>query len=139
VSTAEEPRQSWLSRRLAIRVLGWLCAAPLPFLFASMVDRHARLAREPRRLEIPPPPVDGVTFVDEVVVCRVAGTTRVFSARCTHLGCRLTEARGEVIVCPCHGSRFRLDGSVEAGPASRPLERLPFSADPRSGALIVHV
>jgi nitrite reductase/ring-hydroxylating ferredoxin subunit len=139
VSDSGEPRQPWASRRTIVRTLSWLCAAPVPFLFASMIDRHARLARAPRRVEIPAPSADGVLFTDEVVVCTSAGTTKLFSSRCTHLGCRLGDVRNDLLVCPCHGSRFRLDGSVAAGPASRALESLPFTVDPRSGALIVHV
>jgi cytochrome b6-f complex iron-sulfur subunit len=44
------------------------------------------------------------------------------SAVCTHLGC-LTRPTptGDGFFCPCHGSRFALDGSVLAGPAPRPL------------------
>jgi len=44
------------------------------------------------------------------------------SAVCTHLGC-LTRpnAREDGFFCPCHGSRFALDGTVLKGPAPRPL------------------
>ena len=43
--------------------------------------------------------------------------------RCSHRGCSLSDGEidGELVVCGCHGSRFRLeDGSVERGPASAP-------------------
>jgi len=43
--------------------------------------------------------------------------------RCSHRGCALSggEIDGEVVVCPCHGSRFRLrDGAIERGPATAP-------------------
>ena len=43
--------------------------------------------------------------------------------RCSHRGCPLSDGEidGEVVVCTCHGSRFRLrDGSVEQGPATAP-------------------
>lgn len=46
------------------------------------------------------------------------------SATCTHLGCivRFNDAE-RAWECPCHGSRFGIDGSVLQGPANRPLER----------------
>jgi len=54
------------------------------------------------------------------------------SAVCTHLGC-ITRYRPDenVIACPCHGSRFSLDGDVLAGPAPRPLPWLQVSLSPK--------
>ena len=52
------------------------------------------------------------------------GVAHGVSLRCTHLGCLLHfNAAERSWDCPCHGSRFDIDGSVLAGPASEPLER----------------
>jgi glycine/D-amino acid oxidase-like deaminating enzyme/nitrite reductase/ring-hydroxylating ferredoxin subunit len=46
------------------------------------------------------------------------------SLRCTHLGCLLRFNAAETSWdCPCHGSRFDVDGAVLEGPAVRPLAR----------------
>jgi glycine/D-amino acid oxidase-like deaminating enzyme/nitrite reductase/ring-hydroxylating ferredoxin subunit len=52
------------------------------------------------------------------------GTTHAVSLRCTHMGCLVRfNAAERSWDCPCHGSRFAVDGSVLEGPAVRPLER----------------
>jgi cytochrome b6-f complex iron-sulfur subunit len=45
------------------------------------------------------------------------------SLECTHLGC-MVEARNFGFECPCHGSRFDLDGVMLKGPAARNLRKL---------------
>jgi Rieske Fe-S protein len=53
-----------------------------------------------------------------------AGTLHAVSLRCTHLGCLLRFNGAERSWdCPCHGSRFDVDGAVLEGPAVHPLER----------------
>jgi Rieske Fe-S protein len=53
------------------------------------------------------------------------------SARCTHLGCIVAFNDAETAwECPCHGSRFGVDGSVLQGPANRALERKELPATP---------
>jgi nitrite reductase/ring-hydroxylating ferredoxin subunit/uncharacterized membrane protein len=67
--------------------------------------------------------VDGVP----VLLSRVTDRVVAIFDRCTHRGGPLHEGRidGDCVVCPWHGSRFRLvDGEVERGPAQTPQPRL---------------
>jgi glycine/D-amino acid oxidase-like deaminating enzyme/nitrite reductase/ring-hydroxylating ferredoxin subunit len=52
------------------------------------------------------------------------GRLHAVSLRCTHLGCLLRfNAAERSWDCPCHGSRFDVDGEVLEGPAVSPLEQ----------------
>ncbi|ANZ24273.1 (2Fe-2S)-binding protein [Rhodococcus sp. WB1] len=66
----------------------------------------------------------GRIFPDQKVVVTqpAAGEVLAFSAICTHQGCTVAAVQDGTINCPCHGSRFNLDGTVANGPAARPLE-----------------
>jgi len=48
---------------------------------------------------------------------------KAISLACTHLGC-MVEQRNFGYECPCHGSRYTLDGKVVKGPASSNLPQL---------------
>jgi Rieske Fe-S protein len=51
-----------------------------------------------------------------------SGKLYVKSAVCTHLGCEVSFNSAEKSWdCPCHGSRFGIDGQVLHGPANTPL------------------
>jgi cytochrome b6-f complex iron-sulfur subunit len=44
------------------------------------------------------------------------------NSTCTHKGCTVEWKKdAKELVCPCHGSQFKGDGSVAKGPASKPL------------------
>ncbi len=42
---------------------------------------------------------------------------------CTHEGCTITGADGDIYVCPCHGSRYSRSGQVVNGPATSSLRK----------------
>jgi Rieske Fe-S protein len=68
-------------------------------------------------------PVGSGVIVGEVVVTQpTAGVFKGFSAKCTHKGCMVDKVADGTIDCPCHGSKFNLDGTVAKGPADKPLE-----------------
>ncbi|MEH1168790.1 Rieske (2Fe-2S) protein [Micromonospora sp. CPCC 205539] len=50
------------------------------------------------------------------------GQFKGFSPICTHQNCPVSKVDGGTINCTCHGSKFSIeDGSVKAGPATKPL------------------
>lgn len=70
-------------------------------------------------------PVGGALLVEAggqklLLVQETAGTVTALSAICTHQGCTVQPAEGE-LDCPCHGSTFQLDGTPVSGPAKEPL------------------
>jgi Rieske Fe-S protein len=67
-------------------------------------------------------PVGSGVIVGEVVVTQPsAGVFKGLSAKCTHKGCTVDKVADGTIDCPCHGSKFNLDGTVAKGPAQEPL------------------
>lgn len=69
-------------------------------------------------------PADSVTLDPEnaIYIVRAPEGFYALAAVCTHLGC-LTAWKPDsgIIACPCHGSKFRRDGTKIEGPAPRPL------------------
>ena len=58
-----------------------------------------------------------------LVVHRSNGSLTATSAICTHLGCDVDYDKNSTsLLCPCHGSKFGLDGKNIKGPASKPLK-----------------
>lgn len=92
----------------------------------SMTERVApRGAKAPEDLE----PGEGTVIrrgVSPVAVHRdEGGRLRAVSAVCSHLGCVVHFNDAERSWdCPCHGSRFDLDGAVLNGPATEPLDQV---------------
>jgi Rieske Fe-S protein len=65
-----------------------------------------------------------------IMIVNQEGRFSAFSLKCTHLGCSVgwNEA-ARSFDCPCHGSRFAIDGTVMEGPAKRPLTAFAVQAD----------
>ncbi len=111
-------------RAAAVALGGGVLAA-----FRSLAYRATALQPRSKRITVAAELTQDVTFADGAIVCRTHDGIRALSARCTHLGCTITHQADGLLVCPCHGSRFHLDGTVAAGPSVRALEPLPHSTD----------
>lgn len=71
----------------------------------------------------------GVVVPDRLVVVTQPrkGRFHVFSARCTHQGCTVSDVSQGRIYCPCHGGEFAITtGRPVAGPPPSPLPAKAF-------------
>lgn len=135
---ADEPEEDPKGRRDFLTSLG-LGACALAALGAGPVVLDFM---EPKVLFEPPTqfragsaadyPEGTVRFNREqkAYVIGAAAGIYALSAVCTHLGCITRHLSDEgVIACPCHGSRFDLEGNVVHGPAPRPLSWIEVRVD----------
>lgn len=66
----------------------------------------------------------------KLAIVKKQGKVKAFSTVCPHLGCQIEYNAGEnTWDCPCHGSRFELDGSLKHGPAKRGLDPVEISTE----------
>ncbi len=156
IHKAPETRRSFLTR-ITGGLIGAGVLASLWPLFRSLVP-NVRY-EPPSRFKIGSPELfqQGVTFLDKqrIFLFREGNSFHVISAVCTHLGCTVKFSPFnrvmEMIVrklkvrlsgefrCPCHGSKFRGEGTNYAGPAPRPLKWHPIEIAPEDGQLLVDI
>lgn len=93
-----------------------------------------RFTESPTKVDIVAPVIqDAWTAARDVVlgaayIRRVGNDLDARSAICPHLGCVIAFDRAQNnYLCPCHDSRFALDGAKLSGPSERGLDSLPLS------------
>jgi cytochrome b6-f complex iron-sulfur subunit len=134
------------SRRLFLAMLGGAALAvagmgtgitAVRFLWPEVLFEEETRYRIGRPDEIPPGTVLVLPAQKAFIVHGPDGFYAL-SATCTHLGCMTQYERdGNRIFCPCHGSRFSVDGEVVGGPAPSPLTRFHLAIE--AGALVLDV
>ena len=66
----------------------------------------------------------------------IVGVAAIYKV-CTHLGCIYAwNTANDRFECPCHGSKYRLDGRRVESPAPRSLDRFELSALDESGNIL---
>ena len=144
-STATETKlnEPQVGRR---RFLAWLSgvgiagSAVLGSLATFFFIRPRSTYGQPNRFKIGRPedfPPGSRIAIDPKRVCIVREGSKVaaISTTCTHLGC-IVAPSATGFQCPCHGSRFDVDGNVTGGPAPKALAWYAVSITP-SGELEV--
>jgi len=103
----------------------------LPFLVLlnRMVKDHKRFGSTQRELRLNNSIPSGLSISDEVILYKTNKELKVYSARCTHLGCKINQIEGDEIVCPCHGSRYNFEGKPVKGPSIKNLKELKFELE----------
>jgi Rieske Fe-S protein len=96
------------------------------FALWAKVSSTSMQMNQNKVLELPFPKNRKVTFTPKAIIVNENGQTKVFSSHCTHLGCVISSVKDGQLICPCHGSRFSLNGEPLKGPAIKPLKPLDF-------------
>ena len=142
--TAAEERQETTRRDFLSRIGVAACATAaagsavvtLDYLKPKVLFEPPTRFRAGKALDYP----EGIVRLNreqKAYVLGAPGGVYAVSAVCTHLGCITRFLSDEkAIACPCHGSRFDLEGNVVHGPAPRPLPWLEVQMDP-AGNLVV--
>ena len=106
-------------------------ALMLPFfkVWQNTVSRNKSFASSPQSLEIDTDLPEGVYFHKRVILVKDSNGLKLFSSKCTHLGCTINKIENGELVCPCHGSRYSFDGNPVKGPSVKQLTEIDFETD----------
>ena len=72
---------------------------------------------------------NGITHVQksQIFIYKENEEIDIYNAHCTHMGCILNfNSETKQFNCPCHKSRFDIDGKRLRGPAKRDLDKIAF-------------
>ncbi len=122
-------------KRCAVLTAGIACLDPLlagcaslPYVEYAMDDKQAVVKKvdfDEKGFVL----LDVASLPAPVYVVQVeAETYAAVLLRCTHRGCKVQPA-GDLLECPCHGSRYTITGEVVKGPAPRNLRPYPVTTD----------
>ena len=113
------------SRRTFLRIGVVGIVSFFAFAWNKLTLNHIAL-HEKKTLSVPFPKNESVSFINEYIVINQNNDTRVLTAHCTHLGCKINKTENGRLVCPCHGSEYDFNGNVIKGPAYKNLNKIPF-------------
>ncbi len=128
-----------ISRRKLFKIFASVLTVPFAGLWFVELKSHLNFVKSNNKIIIPTNLNEGISFLDKIIVEKNGESMKIFSSRCTHLGCKINKEIDGEFVCPCHGSKFDLNGKVITGPAVNNLEKLVSVKDRKTGKLIVNV
>lgn len=108
-----------------------ISALGFAFLGILRLPKAAVLPSVSKRFKVTLPEsfAEGDVFVPpghSVAILRTKDGVEAISTVCTHLGC-IVHPTSSGFECPCHGSKFKMDGTVLKGPAPKALPRLAIT------------
>ncbi len=94
-------------------------------LWRFLTPRGRRSSNEEIKVPTADVPADGALVLPQkrCAVVKSGDSIMALDLICPHLGCTVN-ATPQGFACPCHGSRFKSDGQVVSGPATRAMTRL---------------
>jgi cytochrome b6-f complex iron-sulfur subunit len=126
------------NRRNFIKLAGLSILAGTLVLWDRLVHKE-KLLSKPQSITLPFNPNQEVSFQQDVIIINKNDGISVYSSRCSHLGCTINNLENNELVCPCHGSKYNLEGTPIKGPAIKPLEKLAFKVDEKTNQITIRL
>lgn len=117
-------------RRLLVKYLRWTLGLTAAAVFYPLLRFSGFTVKpKPQYIEVPKKiSVGGVYTGREFILFVLDKGPIAVSRTCTHLGCKVNYRQEiEAIECPCHQSRFTIQGTVISGPAKKDLPKFPVT------------
>ena len=137
--SADKIKQGKISRKQFFKRIGLASVIPLAGIWYSTSKRSELREKLTSKITIPANLPSGISFFGAVIVSKNEQQIKVLSAKCTHLGCIINKTEDNILICPCHGSQYNLEGKVIKGPANKSLMSLPFKINSKTGEITVDV
>lgn len=126
-----------MNRKDFLKGLMYLMILPFILLLNRMIKDHKRFGLSNRELRLINNIPAGLSISNEVIFYKTNTDLKIYSSRCTHLGCKINQIDGNEIVCPCHGSRYNNEGKPVKGPSIKSLQELNFEMDTESNEIVI--
>ncbi|MFA5416851.1 MAG: Rieske (2Fe-2S) protein [Bacteroidales bacterium] len=126
------------NRRLFIKSIAAFMGLTFLGLWHRMVDNKSKNEIK-KPVVVQMAALTGVNFFEDFIVIKKDDQFEVLSSKCTHLGCRIDQQSQDKLMCPCHGSSYRLNGQVVTGPAIKPLLQLAYQISTDQQTLTVEL
>jgi len=123
-----------MTRPQALKTILLLLTAPVAGLWLKLMKNSETLTGVQSLVIDEKELANGRTIISDVIAIKADNELRFYSARCTHLGCKV-KTNGEGFICPCHGSKYDKAGKVINGPAPKDLRELRYEVN--SGKILV--
>jgi len=127
-----------IGRRGFLKWISSILLVPLGYGWAVTVSRQQK-KDELKEILVSPGIAQGLSFQGPLIISRNQSSVRFFSAKCPHLGCKISKIENDKLVCPCHGSTFSKEGRILKGPADSSLKEYSYAIDENSGEYIIKV
>ena len=114
-----------MNRRLFFKRLSLTMLLPMALLSFFSIKRQKQYQSK-KQISIQEAQLVDQQFFEGIFMRIIDGEASFYSANCSHLGCQINQIKEGILICPCHGSKYDINGHVLNGPATKNLKLLKF-------------
>lgn len=126
-----------MNRKQFLKIFLWSIGLSILYIWERLTNNISNYQSKNKTIILPIDFSNGISLRDDLIIIKDKEKIRIFSSRCSHLGCRINNAKDNILICPCHGSQFDLNGFPVKGPASKNLTELKFKIDSKQNQIII--